>query len=363
MKVALVCSWLNQYGGAERVLEALHDMFPEAPIYTSIHWPEAMPSAYRTWDIRTSFLDRLPLIKQRHQPFLPLYPLAFEEFDLSEYDLIISNSSAFAHGIITPPHTLHICYCLTPARFLWSYHQYIVGEELGPLTRALLPPFIYLLRLWDRAAADRVDRFVTISEAVRQRIAKYYRREAKVIPPPVDTESYLPAEAAEDYFLLVSRLVPYKRIDLAVRAFNELDLPLVIIGDGRDRMRLQAMAHPNIRFLGRLPDGEVRQHFARCRAFIFPGEEDFGISSVEAQAAGRPVIAFAGGGALETVEEGVSGLFFHQPTAASLAGAVRALDHRQYDPTTIRQRAQTFSIENFKARMRSFIEEATVGKE
>lgn len=363
MKVALVCSWLNQYGGAERVLEALHDMFPEAPIYTSIYWPEAMPPTYRTWDIHTSFLDKLPLIKKRHQPFLPLYPFAFEEFDLSEYDLVISDSSAFAHGVITPPHTLHICYCLTPARFLWSYHQYIAGEDLGRLARKLLPFFIYRLRLWDRAAADRVDSFATISEVVRRRIAKYYRREAQVIPPPVDTESYLPCETHEDYFLIVSRLVPYKRIDMAVRAFNELDLPLVIIGDGRDRTRLEAMAQPNIRFLGRLPDGEVRHYFARCRALIFPGEEDFGISCVEVQAAGRPVIACAAGGALETVEEGVSGLFFPQATAASLAEAVRSFDHRQYDPATIRQRAQAFSIENFKARMRGFIEEVRSNKE
>ena len=363
MKIALVCSWLNQYGGAERVLEALHDIFPEAPVYTSIYWPEAMPPAYRTWDIRTSFLDKLPLIKERHQPFLPLYPLAFEQFNFSEYDLVLSDSSAFAHGVITPPHALHICYCLTPARFLWSYHQYIAGEGLGPLARALLPPFIYHLRLWDRAAADRVDFFATISEVVRRRIAKYYHREAKVIPPPVDTESYLSSETIEDYFLIVSRLVPYKRIDIGVQAFNELGLPLVIIGDGRDRMRLQAMAQPNIRFLGRLPDGEVRQYFARCRAFIFPGEEDFGISCVEAQAAGRPVITYAGGGALETVEEGVSGTFFHQPMAASLAEAVRSFDPRSYNSAAIRRRAQTFSIENFKVRMRSFIEEVKADKE
>ena len=349
--------WLNQIGGAEGVLEALVEMYPAAPIYTSMYWSQAMPQAYRSWDIRTSFMDRLPLAKRYHQPFLPLYPLAFESFDLAGYDLVISNKSAFCHGVIVPPEALHICYCLTPTRFLWDYHRYVQREGVGRLVRLLLPLFLNYLRVWDRAAADRVDHFVAISQAVRRRIAKYYRRDATVIYPPVDTGKYAPADSHDDYFLIVSRLIPYKRIDLAVRAFNELGLPLVIVGDGRDRRRLEKMAGPNVRFLGRVPEGELRELFSRCRAFIFPGLEDFGIAPVEAQAAGRPVIAYAGGGALETVVEGVTGAFFHQQTPEALIEVVQKFDDKAYDPTAIRRHAQRFDKRVFKRRLREFVEE------
>ena len=357
MKVAIVHDWLNQRGGAESVLEALVEMYPQAPIYTSIYWPQAMPEAYRSWDIRTSFMDRLPLVKKYHQPFLPLYPLAFEQFDLRGYDLVISNKSAFCHGVITAPETLHICYCLTPTRFLWDYAGYVQREGLGKLARWALPPFLNYLRLWDKAAADRVDHFAAISQAVRQRIQKFYRRQAAVIHPPVDTTGYVPAEGSDDYFLIVSRLIPYKRIDLAVQAFNQLGLPLVIVGDGRDRASLQEMAKPNIQFLGRVPDEEMRQLLARCRAFIFPGLEDFGIAPVEAQAAGRPVIAFGGGGALDTVVEGVTGTFFHEQSPQALAEAVRSFDEARYDPAVIREHAERFDTAVFKQQLRQFIEE------
>jgi len=355
--VALVHDWLNQIGGAEGVLEALVEMYPAAPIYTSMYWPQAMPQAYRSWDIRTSFMDRLPLAKRYHQSFLPLYPLAFESFDLTGYDLIISNKSAFCHGVIAPPEALHICYCLTPTRFLWNYHHYVRREGVGRLVRLLLPPLLNYLRLWDRAAADRVDHFVAISQTVRRRIAKYYRREATVIYPPVDTGKYTPADSHDDYFLVVSRLIPYKRIDLAVRAFNELGLPLVIVGDGRDRKNLEGLAKPNIRFLGRVPEDELKELFSRCRAFIFPGLEDFGIAPVEAQAAGRPVIAYAGGGALETVVEGVTGTFFHQQTPEALIEAIQKFDDQAYDPAAIRRHARRFDREVFKRRLREFVEE------
>jgi glycosyltransferase involved in cell wall biosynthesis len=250
------------------------EMFPQAPIYTSIYWPQAMPEAYRSWDIRTSFMDRLPLVKKHHQPFLPLYPLAFEQFDLRGYDLVISNKSAFCHGVITAPETLHICYCLTPTRFLWDYSGYVQREGLGKLARWALPPFLSYLRLWDKAAADRVDHFVAISQAIRQRIRKFYRREAAVIHPPVDTARYAPAEGGGDDFLIVSRLIPYKRIDLAVQAFNQLGLPLTIIGDGRGKASLQAMARPNIQFMGRVPDEELGQF--RYRSGGSPGRRAAG---------------------------------------------------------------------------------------
>lgn len=342
MKVAIVCSWLNQYGGAERVLEVVHQMYPEAPIYTSIFWPQALPSDYRDWDIRPSFLNRLPLIHRHHQWFLPLYAQAFASLDLSEYDVVLSITSAFAHGVRVGPHTLHICYCLTPARFLWDYRTYAAREEFPRLVHWILPPLLEYLRRWDRQAAQRVDHFVAISEAVRKRIQKCYQREADVIYPPVNAQQYQVSEAHGEYFLIISRLVPYKRIDLAVKAFTQLGLPLWIGGDGRDRRALERMAGPNIRFLGRLGDEEVKRYIADCRAFIFPGEEDFGIAPLEAQACGRPVIAYAGGGALETVIEGQTGLLFHEATPESLTEAVLRFRESRFDPLAIREHALRF---------------------
>ena len=355
MRVAIIHDWLNQVGGAEMVLEVLKEAYPQAPIYTSIYRPEVMPSRYRDWEIRTSWLNRLPFVKKHHQPFLPLYPLAFEGVNLGGYELVISNKSAFCHGVITPPETVHICYCLTPTRFLWDYHNYVRHEGINVVARALLPPFLYSLRLWDRAAADRVDHFVAISETVRQRIEKFYRRQAVVIHPPVDVERFQVRESHDDYFLIVSRLIPYKRVDLAVQAFNVLGLPLKIIGDGRDRPRLEALAKPNIEFLGRLPDHQVEEYVSRCQAFLFPGEEDFGIAPLEAQAAGRPVIAYAGGGALETVVEDVTGLFFLEKTADSLAQAVSLFDAGAFDSTAIQRHAQAFGKEAFKSKLQAFI--------
>jgi len=355
LRVAIACSWLNQYGGAERVLEVVHEMYPQAPVYTSIYWPEAMPAAYRSWDIRTSFLNRWPLVKRHHQPFLPFYPLAFEQLDLRGYDVVISVTSAFAHGILTPPETRHICYCLTPARFLWNYEDYVQREGLGWLARAILPVMISRLRIWDRQAADRVDDFIAISRVVQARIRKYYRRESEVIHPPVNVQDFAPSAERGDYFLSAGRLIPYKRVDLVVKAFNQLGLPLHVVGDGRDRAALEAIARPNIIFRGRLGQAELRQEMAQCRAFIFPGEEDFGITPVEAQAAGRPVIAYAGGGASDTVVEGVTGLFFHEKTPESLAEAVSRFDEARFDPQEIRRHALRFDTSVFKERLAEYV--------
>ena len=355
MKVAIACSWLNQYGGAERVLEIVHGMFPDAPIYTSIYWPEALPDAYRDWDIRTSFLDKWPLVKRHHQPFLPLYPLAFKYLDLRGYDVVLNITSAFAHGIITSPDTLHICYCLTPARFLWDYEKYILREELGRLARWALPPLVTWLRIWDRLAADRVDRFVAISRAVQARIEKIYRRPSEIIYPPVHVPEVKSSLDAGDYFLSLGRLVPYKRVDLAIQAFNHLGLPLHIVGEGRDYERLKNMAKPNISFLGRLSDEEARGAYARCRAFLFPGEEDFGITPLEAQAAGRPVIAFASGGALDTVVDGETGVFFGEQTPESLLDAIARFERTGFDPCAIRRHARQFSVERFTRKLGAYI--------
>ncbi|MBN1401795.1 MAG: glycosyltransferase [Anaerolineae bacterium] len=359
MKLAIVCSWLNQYGGAERVLEVIHDMYPQAPIYTSIYRPEALPERYRTWDIRPSFMNRIPLASRRHQFFLPLYPLAFESLDLRGYDVVLSLTSAFGHGVITEAETQHICYCLTPARFLWGYHAYIEREGVGRLARLALAPFLRSLRQWDRLAADRVDRFLAISQTVQRRIQKCYRRESMLLYPPVNTDlSTEPAEP-EDYYLIVSRLIPYKRIDLAVRAFNLLGLPLRIIGDGRDRAALQAMAKRNIAFLGYLPDdAHVRAQMAGCRALIFPGEEDFGITPLEAMAAGRPVIAYGAGGALDTIEEGRTGVFFREPTPEALAEAVHRLERLTFCADDLRQQAARFGTERFRREMAGILEAA-----
>ncbi len=350
-RVALVASWLNQYGGAERVLEVVHELFPNAPVFTSTYWPAAMPAGYRNWDIRVSFLNRLPLGRQSQRWLLPLYPAAFESLDLRGYDIILSITSAFAHGVHVPASGRHFCYCLTPARFLWSYSEYVERERIGRLPRAILPLFIFSLRAWDRRAANRVTHFVAISRKVRERIAAYYQRDATIVYPPVDVERFSLSSERGDYFLILSRLVPYKRIDLAVQAFNALGLPLVIAGDGRDRVRLQEKAKPNIRFLGQVSDDEGRELLSRCRAFLFPGEEDFGITPLEANACGRPVIAFAGGGALDSTVEGVTGEFFREPTAAALAQVISAFDERKYDPLAIRQHAERFGSSVFKEKL------------
>lgn len=361
MKVALVHDWLNQMGGAEGVLEELVRIFPEAPVYTSMYWREKMPASYQAWDIRTTFLDRWPLVRRHHQLFLPFYPLAFESLDLRGYDVVITNKSGFCHGVITPPATLHICYCLTPTRYLWNTWEYLEREQVGRTGRAILTPFLQFLRLWDRLAADRVDRFVAISREVQHRIARVYRRPSDIIYPPVHIERFRPADGPHDYYFIASRLIPYKRIDLAVTAFNELGLPLVIAGDGRDRRRLEAMAKPNVRFLGRVSDEKLAELMAGCRAFIFPGLEDFGIAPVEALAAGRPVIAFAGGGALDTVMDGVTGVLFHAQTPEALVEAVRRMEafgEGYFDPQELRRQAERFSAERFREEFRSYVERA-----
>ena len=355
MRVALVHDYLNQYGGAERVLEVMHNLFPDAPIFTSMFDASAMPSSYGYMDIRTSFMQRLPGVMSRHQSYLPFYPLVFENFDLSGFDVVISNSSAWAKSVITDPETLHVCYCLTPMRWAWRYHDYVNRERLGRLARIALPPVINYLRMWDVAAATRVDAFVAISRAVAERVRKFYRRDATIIYPPVDTEAFQPTGPADDFFLVASRLIPYKRVDLVVETFNRLGLPLKIVGDGRDRAALQLRAHDNIEFMGRVSDTELRNLYARCRGFIFPGEEDFGIAPVEAQACGRPVIAFAAGGALDTVVDGATGTYFYDQSPESLADAVRRFDAQSWDSNVIRANAERFSVDAFRAQLTELI--------
>ena len=358
MKVALVHDYLNQMGGAERVVLALHEMFPEAPIYTSIYDPGRVDTAFQSIDIRTSFMQKLPLVKKHHQPFLPFYPFAMERLDLRGYDLILSSSSAFGKGVVTTPETMHICYCHTPMRWCWNYDEYVQRERLGGIARNILPFFITGLRVWDQTSSMRVDHFIANSPVVADRIRKYYRRDAVVIPPPVEARRFTfdATTRAEEYFLIVSRFMPYKRIDLAIEACNRLQLPLVIIGSGRDENRLKSIAGPTIRFMGRLSDEEVLHYYAHCRAFILPGEEDFGITPLEAQASGRPVIAYAAGGALASVIDSVTGTFFQKQNVESLVEVLESFDERRYDPQTIRNHALEFDKPRFHRRILQFIE-------
>ena len=354
MNVALVHDWLNQRGGAEDVLEEFVSLFPGAPVYTSLYWREKMPPQWQQWEVHTSFIDRLPWAHRRQQLYLPIYPLAFEQMDFQGYDLVLSNKSGFCHGVITGPETLHICYCLTPTRFLWRYQQYAEQENISRPVRAILPPFLNYLRMWDWQAAARVDHFIAISQEVRRRIAKVYGRDSVIIYPPVDTGRFEPVSRTDDYYLILGRLVPYRRIDLLIEAFNRLDRPLVIAGQGRDRERLEALAGPNVTFLGYVPDEDLPDLLARCRAFIFPGEEDFGIAPLQAMAAGRPVIAYAAGGALDTVVPG-TGLLFGEQSVAAIMRAVADFDPDAVDPWFIRAHAEKFDVAHFRAQMMAYV--------
>jgi glycosyltransferase involved in cell wall biosynthesis len=356
MRLALVHDWLNQIGGAEDVLETLAEMFPSAPIYTAMYWPEKMNPAYREWDIRVTWMDRLPGIYRHHQPYLPLYPLAFGGLDLAGYDLVLSNKSGFCHGVRTGD-TTHICYCLAPTRYVWDFDAYAAREMLSSAAKTALRPLVALLRRWDYQAAQRVDHFIAISREVQARIRRYYDRDSTIIHPPVDTSRFEPATVQGGYYLIVSRLVPYKRIDLAVCAFNQLELPLVIAGDGRDREALEALAGPTVTLLGYIPDEDLPDLFARCKATILPGVEDFAITPVQAQAAGRPVIAYGAGGALDTVVEGETGAFFSEMTPEALAKVVREFDPNAIAPQACARNAGRFDASVFKEQLSRFVEE------
>jgi glycosyltransferase involved in cell wall biosynthesis len=358
LKLTLVHDWLNQIGGAEDVLDTLVRLYPDSPLYTSIYAPELMPEHYRQWDIRTLWLDRMPAIHNHHQPYLPLYPLAWGGLNLSDYDVILSNKSGFCHGLQHDEKSLHICYCLAPTRYVWQTESYIAREGIGKPIQLALRPLIAALRQWDYRAAQRVNHFIAISTDIQERIKNFYGRDSVVIFPPVDTSRFQPAANTDDYFLIVSRLIPYKRIDLAVQVATRLGLPLKIGGKGRDMERLKAMAGPTVEFLGYVPDEQLPELMARCKAFLFPGLEDFGITPVQAEAAGRPVIAFGGGGALDTVIPGKTGELFYEMTVDSLAEVMRNFDAEAYDPAFIRAHAEKFDTQVFNQQMTSFVNQA-----
>lgn len=350
---ALVHDWLNQPGGAEVVLGVLHGLLPTAPIYTSIYDPGRVELPGEP-EVRTSWMDRLPGIHSHHQPYLPLYPLAWDTMRLGTHDLVLSNKSGFCHGVRVGS-AIHVCYCLTPTRFVWQAEEYIAHERVGSWGRLALRSLSPWLRRWDRAAADRVDRFVAISSAVRDRIHQVYARESTVIHPPVDTSAYYIGQEVDDFYLVLARLVPYKRIDLAVQAFTRMGRKLVIVGDGRDRDRLVRLAGPTVEFRGRLPRSEVAALLSRCRGLIWPGEEDFGLAPVEAMASGRPVVARRAGGVLDTVVEGRTGVFFDLPETEALADAVERADRTSWEPAAIRRHAGRFDRAVFESRLSRFL--------
>lgn len=357
MKIALVHDHLTQEGGAERVLKIFQAMWPDAPTYTLVYDAERLGSLFAGHPIYTSFLQRFPGARRHPQWYLPLMPTATESYDLRPYDVVLSSSSALAKGVITRSNTVHLCYCHTPTRYLWSdTQQYVADLPYPQLMKWFIRRMLTRLRVWDQLAANRVDRFVANSRNVSERIAKYYRREAVVVYPPVETSQFTAVRTPERYFLTGGRLVPYKRFDLVVSAFNRLGMPLKVFGEGPERAKLQALAKPHIEFLGKIPTAALAEAYARCQAFIQPQVEDFGITAVEAMAAGRPVIAYGAGGAMETVVPGLTGVFFEDQKWESLADAVVRFQSERFAPDKIRQHARQFSVEAFTHTMRAMVE-------
>ncbi|MFA5834605.1 MAG: glycosyltransferase [Bacteroidota bacterium] len=358
MKVALVHDWLTGMRGGEKCLEVLCELYPDAPIYTLLHNKGSMSPAIESKRIITSFIDQLPAKQKQYRKYLPLFPFAVAQFDFSEYDLIISTSHAVVKNARVRNGALHICYCFTPMRYVWDmYDQYFGKGKAGMVTRMAMMMIAPMLRWWDVKTSSNVTHFIAISEEVRKRIHRHYSRDAEMIYPPVDTEQFQLSSVQEDFYLIVSALVPYKRVDLAVEAFNENGKRLVIAGTGPESEKLRSVANPNIEFLGWQSDDELAQLYARCTALIFPGVEDFGIVPLEAQASGKPVVAFGRGGALETIVDGKTGLFFNQQTKDSLQDALQRISLIKFNPSDIRRHALQFSRSNFRQKIKQSIDE------
>jgi glycosyltransferase involved in cell wall biosynthesis len=360
MRVALVHDWFTVYAGAERVVEQILRVFPQADVYALVDFLKEEERGFLQGKrAQVSFIQRLPKAQQRYRTYLPLMPLAIEQFDLRGYDLVISSSHAVAKGVITGPDQLHICYCHSPIRYAWDLqHQYLKesGLERGVkswIARALL----HYLRLWDSRTANGVDLFIANSRYIARRILKVYRRQAEVIYPPVDVEAFTLRQDKEDFYLTASRMVPYKRIDLIVEAFSQMpDRRLVVIGDGPEMPKVRAKAGPNVTLLGYQPFEVLRDYMQRAKAFVFAAEEDFGIAPVEAQACGTPVIAFGKGGAAETVVAGETGIFFQDQNVPSLIKAIEEFEKLRFDPLRVRKNAERFSSERFRREFAALIE-------
>jgi glycosyltransferase involved in cell wall biosynthesis len=356
-RVALVHDFLLDIRGAERVFMAICDVWPDADVYTAVYDEEGTEGRFAHRPINTSFLQRLRPSAKTFRPLLPLYPYAIESFDLRGYDIVVSSSSAWAHGVIVDEGALHVCYCHNPFRYAWNARDETLRRRNG-LGRAALSVVFNRWRQWDWIAAQRVDRYVANSHTTSRRIARYFNRDAAVLYPPVETDRFTPGRAAGSY-LVVSELMPHKRISVAVEAFARLGLPLVVVGDGPDARRLRRMAPDNITFEGRVSDERAAQLFEGCRALVVTATEEFGIAAVEAQSAGRPVIAYAEGGALETVVEGETGTLFHPCRPEALAEAVRRFDADSVSPQACIDNAMRFDVSRFQAGLRAIVEEAS----
>jgi len=357
LRVAIVHDWLVSYGGAERVVEEFAALFPDAPIYTTVYDEKSIGHAFPGERVIPSYLQKIPFSRKYYRKMLTLMPGAFESFDLSDYDLVLSSSSSCSKGVLTSTSTLHISYIHTPMRYAWDlYPEYLANA--GLITRFAMKRQMPGIRMWDALSSLRVDNFLANSREVAGRIAKIYRRDATVLHPPVSTDFFTPEENninTDDYYLILSRFVPYKRIDLAIEACNRLGRNLVVIGDGPQEKELKEMAGPSVEFTGRIPDEEIREYYRNCRAFIFPGFEDFGITPVEAQACGRPVIAYGRGGALDTVIPGQTGLFFGEQTTESLEKGIIEFERMKWDSGLIRNHAEKFDRKLFIKKLRDFI--------
>lgn len=356
MKVALIHDWLNGMRGGEKILEVLAEIFPDAHIYTLIYEPDKISNIINRLKVKTSFIQNLPKSKRYYRYYLPLFPFAIEKFQLDNYDLVISTSHCVAKGVKAPENTLHICYCFTPMRYVWDFSEDYFG---GSYKFPIIKPILNYLKHWDKKTADRPDYYFSISQNVASRIKRYYNKDSVIIYPPVDTDFFQTQDVTDDYYLIVSALVPYKRIDIAIKAFNELGLPLRIIGTGTEWNKLRRTAKDNIQFLGWQTDSVVRDHYAKCKAFIFPGVEDFGITILEAQSCGRPVIAYAKGGALETIDtSNNTGIFFKEQTPESLIEAVKQFEitKNSFSKQKIREHTLKFDRKIFKQRLKNEIQ-------
>jgi glycosyltransferase involved in cell wall biosynthesis len=355
MQIAVVHDYFTQMGGAERVAQELARMLPKASLHTTVALPDLMPPGLTGRQVETSWMQHLPRMKQYYRLYFILYPLAVRSLDLSRYDLVISSSSGYAKGVRTNRDAIHVCYCHTPMRWAWNFDSYSARETMGIAKRLLLPPMIRALRKWDEGASRYPDHFVANSKTVAARIKRAYGRTAEVIHPPIDINRFQASPEQEDYYLVLSRLISYKRIDLAIEACSSLGRRLLVIGDGPDLNRLVAKAGPTVKFLSRLSDNEVGHYAARCRALIFPGEEDFGMAPLEVAAAGRPTIAYRAGGSVETVVDGITGIFFDRQEPSDLARAIQRFEHLEWSAEVLRSHAEGFGIDIFQARFRQFL--------
>jgi glycosyltransferase involved in cell wall biosynthesis len=355
MKIAIVHDYFTQMGGAEKVAEEMYNMVPGADLFATVALQDKMPDTLRNVPVHTSWMQKLPKMKTLYRIYFPLYPFAVSSLDLSDYDLILSSSSGYVKGVRANPDAIHVCYCHTPMRWVWSFDSYSARESFGSGVRRILPTVIKGLRAWDEGAARQPDHFVANSLTVAARIERAYGRASEVIVPPIDVHRFRVSPEQEDYYVVLARLVSYKRIDLAVSAFTKLGRKLVVIGAGTALDDLKAIAGPTVKFLGRAPDDEVERVVAKCRALIFPGEEDFGMAPLEVAAAGRPTIAFRAGGAIETVVDGVTGVFFNEQTTESVVDAIERFEAQEWSAAVIRRHAEGFSQEVFRSRFKRFL--------